>query len=69
MSTKQNHIREYIQKASLGENKSAKYLFLTEILDKKVRTESGITIGKLKDLIIRDDRRYAEVTGLIVERS
>jgi len=69
VSTKSSQIREYIQKASQGENKAARYLFLTEIVDKKVQTQSGITIGKLKDLVIRDDRHYAEVTSLIVERS
>ncbi len=69
MSTKSSQIREYIQKASLGENKAARYLLLTEILDKKVKTQSGITIGKLKDLVIRDDPHYAEVTSLIIERS
>jgi magnesium transporter len=69
VSTKSSQIREYIRKASLGENKTARYLLLTEIVDKRVQTHSGITIGKLKDLVIRDDPHYAEVTYLIVERS
>jgi len=69
VSTKSNQIREYIHKASLGENKTARYLFLTEIVNKKVRTQGGITIGKLKDVVIKEDPRYAEVTSLVVERS
>ncbi len=69
MSVNSNQIREYIQKASLGENKAARYLFLTEIVNKKVQTKSGVTVGKLKDLVINDDSRYAEVVSLIVERS
>ena len=69
MSVNSSQIREYIQKASLGENKAARYLFLTEIVNKKVQTKSGVTVGKLKDLVINDDSRYAEVVSLIVERS
>jgi len=69
MSANSNQIREYIQKTSLGGNKTARYLFLTEIVNKKVQTQSGVTIGKLKDLVIKDEPRYAEVLSLIVERS
>jgi magnesium transporter len=69
VSTVSNQIRDYIQKASLGQNETARYLLLSQIVNKKVQTQSGITIGKLKDLVIRDDPRYAEVTSLIVERS
>jgi len=69
MSANYNQIREYIQKTSLGGNKTARYLFLTEIVNKKVQTQSGVTIGKLKDLVIKDEPRYTEVLSLIVERS
>lgn len=69
MSVKSNHIREYLQKASLGENKNMRYILLSEIVKKKVQTKEGITLGKLKDLVIKDEGHYPEVTGLIVERS
>ncbi len=69
MTVNSNHIREYIRKASLGGNSNTKYLMLSEIVNKKVQTKSGVTIGKLKDLVFKDDPRYAEVTGVIVERS
>ena len=64
-----NQIREYIRKASLGGNNNTKYLMLSEIVNKKVQTKSGVTIGRLKDLVFKDDPRYAEVIGVIVERS
>jgi sporulation protein YlmC with PRC-barrel domain len=60
-------VKEYIQKASL-EKKNMRYLFLSRIIDKKVQTQRGITVGKLKDLVFKDDPRYAEVTGLVIER-
>ena len=69
MTVNSNEIREHIRKASLGGNSNTKYLMLSEIVNKKVQTKSGVTIGKLKDLVIKDDPRYAEVTGVIVERS
>ena len=69
MTVNSNEIREHIRKASLGGNSNTKYLMLSEIVNKKVQTKSGLTIGKLKDLVIKDDPRYAEVTGVIVERS
>ena len=69
MTVNSNQIREHIRKASLGGNNNTKYLMLSEIVNKKVQTKSGLTIGKLKDLVFKDDPRYAEVTGVIVERS
>lgn len=69
MAVKSNQIREYVQKASLGENKSMRYLFLTRIVGKKVQTKDGVTLGDLKDLVIKDEGQYPEVVGLIVERS
>jgi len=68
MSARSDQIREYAQKPSVGENKNARYLLLSDIIDKKVQTKSGVTVGKLRDLIFKDDARYAEVTSLIVER-
>ncbi len=69
MTVNSNEIREHIRKASLGGNSNTKYLMLSEIVNKKVQTKSGVTIGKLKDLVFKDDPRYAEVTSVIVERS
>ena len=69
MAMSSNQIRDYIRKASLGGNNNTKYLMLSEIVNKKVQTKSGVTIGRLKDLVFKDDPRYAEVIGVIVERS
>jgi magnesium transporter len=69
MTVNTNQIREQIRKVSLAGNGSAKYLMLSEILNKKVQTKSNVTIGKLKDLIFKDDPHYAEVIAIIVERS
>lgn len=69
MSVRSNQIREYIQRASFGQNKTTRYLLLSEIINKKVQTKSGVTVGKLKDLVFKDDEHYPEVTSLIVERS
>jgi magnesium transporter len=44
-------------------------LLLSEILDKRVRTQSGKKLGRLKDVMFSDDPKYAEVTALIVGRS
>jgi magnesium transporter len=48
---------------------NAKRLLLSEILDRRVRTQSGVKLGRLKDVIFLDDPKYAEVTALIVGRS
>jgi len=69
VSARSDQIREHILKASLGQNKTTRYIFLSEVINKKVQTERGVTVGKLKDLVIRDDPRYAEVTNIIIERS
>jgi magnesium transporter len=69
MVVNQNQIRENIRRTSLGPNNAARYLLLSEIVSKKVQTQAGITIGRLKDFVFRDDPRYAEVISLIVERS
>lgn len=69
MTVRSDQIREYIQKASRGENKSTRYIFLSEVINKRVQTQSGVTVGKLKDLVFKDDPHYAEVTSIIVERS
>jgi len=60
-----------MQTSKVGLNKhevETKRLFLSEIIDKKVRTQSGIKIGKLKDLCFVDDPKYAEVTSLLIGR-
>jgi magnesium transporter len=69
MKANSNQVREQIHKALQGENSGTKYLLLSEIVNKRVQTKSGITIGKLQDLIFKDDPHYAEVTNIIVERS
>jgi CBS domain-containing protein len=69
MSVNSNQIREHLHGMALGQNKTARYLLLSEIVKKKVQTQTGVTIGRLKDFVFREDPRYAEVTGLIVERS
>jgi len=69
VSARSDQIRERILKASLGQNKTTRYIFLSEVISKRVQTEKGVTVGKLKDLVIRDDPHYAEVTNIIIERS
>jgi magnesium transporter len=64
-----NQVRGNIDGVSQGQNETPQYLLLSEILDKRVQTQSGITIGKLKDLVFKDDPHYAEVTDLVIERS
>lgn len=48
---------------------NAKRLLLSEILNTKVRTQSSIKLGRLKDVMFSDDPKYAEVTALIIGRS
>jgi magnesium transporter len=52
----------------LAETKNAKTLLLGDVIGKKVRTKSGITLGKLKDFVFTDDPKYAEVTSLVIGR-
>ena len=68
MTVTSNHIKEYLQKVQLGENTHLRYLYLSEIVKKKVQTKDGVTLGKLRDLIIRDVGHYPEVISLIVDR-
>jgi len=68
VSVNSTQIREYIQKISVGDNKNTRYVYLNEIVKKRVLTRSGVTVGKLRDMIFKDDPHYAEVTGLVVER-
>jgi len=69
MTANSNQMREHIRKALQGENNKTKYLLLSEIVNKKVQTKSGVTIGRLQDLVFKDDPHYAEVASIIVERS
>jgi len=46
----------------------AQYLRVSELVDGKVRTEAGATLGKLQDFVFLDDPKYAEVTHLVVHR-
>ncbi len=41
---------------------------LADIVSVKVRTTSGTGLGKLKDIVFKDDPKYAEVTHLVVGR-
>ena len=61
----QNHHQPYL----VADRKDARYILLSEIVNKKVQTESGTTIGRLKDFVFKDGAHYAEVTSLIVGRS
>lgn len=58
-----------LRENSLGGNGSARDFVLSEIVGKKVRTQKGVTIGRLKDFVFKDDPKFAEVTDLIVGRS
>ena len=49
-------------------NGHAQSLLLSEIIGRRTRTEVGIKLGKLKDFVVKDDPKYAEVTHLIVGR-
>jgi sporulation protein YlmC with PRC-barrel domain len=61
--------RERHRNNLLLEKEGAQYLFLTQVVDKNVQTETGTRIGKLKDFVFNDDPHYAEVTSLVVGRS
>ena len=50
------------------EIEESQYLRVSELVDRKVRTERGITLGKLQDFVFVDDPKYAEVTYLLVRR-
>jgi len=69
MSLSSNQIREHLRRAAQGQSNAARYLLLSEIVNKRVQTQTGVAIGRLKDLVFSDDPHYAEVIGLIVERS
>jgi CBS domain-containing protein/sporulation protein YlmC with PRC-barrel domain len=54
---------------SLGkELEVARYLLISEVVDKKVKTQAGVTLGRLQDFVFLDDAKYAEVTNLVVRR-
>jgi len=54
--------------ARVREIEEAQYLRVSELVDRKVRTETGITLGRLQDFVFADDPKYAEVTHLLVRR-
>ncbi|MGD1054868.1 MAG: CBS domain-containing protein [Nitrososphaerales archaeon] len=41
---------------------------MSEIIGRRIRTEAGAKLGKLKDFVVKDDPKYAEVTHLIAGR-
>lgn len=47
---------------------SARYFLLSELTDRRIVLPSGESIGKLDDLVFRDDPKFAEVTDLVVRR-
>ncbi|HXY47213.1 MAG TPA: CBS domain-containing protein [Thermoplasmata archaeon] len=55
--------------ARIREIEEAQYLEVSELVDRKVRTEAGATLGRLQDFIFTDDPKYAEVTHLVVRRA
>ncbi len=46
----------------------AHYLLVSKIVDRKVKTQTGVTLGRLQDFVFVDDTKYAEVTNLVVRR-
>lgn len=54
--------------ASIREVEEAQYLRVSELVDRKVRTEAGTALGKLRDFVFVDDPKYAEVSDLLVNR-
>jgi magnesium transporter len=69
MTVKSDQTRDRHQINSLVIGKDAQYFLLSQIVNKKIQTQSGIKIGRLKDFVFKDDPHYAEVTNLIVGRS
>lgn len=69
MTVNSGQIQDHHQNNYVADRKGTRYILLSEIANKKVQTESGISIGRLKDLVFKDDPHYAEVTSLIVGRS
>lgn len=53
---------------SIRQTEEARYLRVCELVDRKVRTEAGTTLGRLQDFVFVDDPKYAEVTHLVVRR-
>jgi magnesium transporter len=51
-----------------AERNHAQSLLLSEVLGRRIRTTAGTKLGKLKDLVVKDDPKYAEVTHIIVGR-
>ena len=54
--------------AAVHEIEEAQYLRVSELVDRKVRTEAGTALGRLQDFVFVDDPKYAEVTHLLVRR-
>jgi magnesium transporter len=69
MAVKSDQTRDRYQNNLLVKKEDARYLLLSQIVNKKVQTQTGTGIGKLKDFVFKDDPHYAEVTNLIVGRS
>ena len=49
-------------------NGHAQSFLLSQVVGWKVRSRAGAKLGKLKDLVAKDDPKYAEVTHLVVGR-
>ena len=52
----------------IREIEEAQYLRVSELVDRKVRTEAQVVLGRLQDFVFLDDPKYAEVTHLLVRR-
>jgi sporulation protein YlmC with PRC-barrel domain len=69
MAVKVPEEREGFPKPLGKEIEVAHYLLVSQIVDKKVKTRAGVTLGRLQDFVFIDDTKYAEVTSLVVRRS
>ena len=49
-------------------NGNAKSFLLSELLGRSIVTKDGAKLGKLKDFVMKDDPKYAEVTHLLLGR-
>ncbi len=57
-----------VRPSGQADNGHTQSLLLSEIIGRRIRTEADAKLGKLKDFVVKDDPKYAEVTHLIVGR-
>ena len=68
MSSKTVHGEEETSRGPGGEDGHARNFLLSEITGRRIITKTGTKLGKLKDVVFKDDPKYAEVTDLVVGR-